>query len=342
MYAAVDVAEILWEEQDLTELCHDRPLVTNELFRLNSYYGLDKIVKAYAGFAEDDRLRIVLPHGVAVFPDLRPAYLAAPLPAVWCYPPFLRDGFERVSDKQVMVNASPYLYLVEMLPKAPSGNRAGTLFFPAHSTRLLTAEMDVDQIIGRLKALPPAFHPITICLYWKDVLDGRQLQYKAAGFKVVSAGHMFDPHFLTRLHYLCSSHEYASSNAIGTHIWYSMQSGCSFFLLDTDRAVYRGDPTHMALYRATVPQRREARLRRLFARPAPQPSTRQMLVLSYMLGARYLMSQSQLARSLRRLRWADTFGYVRHTSNGSRRLVLSPAMKRTLGRVRTVIQRTRE
>src|SRR5690349_4329901 len=56
--------EALAAQQDLDALCADRPFDPVELFRPNAYYGLARILKAYAGVREDRPLKIALPHGV--------------------------------------------------------------------------------------------------------------------------------------------------------------------------------------------------------------------------------------------------------------------------------------
>ena len=41
--------QVLAEQNDLDHLCSDRPLMSREIFAGNAYYGMDLILKRYAG-----------------------------------------------------------------------------------------------------------------------------------------------------------------------------------------------------------------------------------------------------------------------------------------------------
>jgi hypothetical protein len=49
---------------------------------------------------------------------------------------------------------------------------------------------------------------------------------------------MFDPRFLVRLHHLCSMHRYACSNELGSHLFYAVKAGCSYFIFQARRSTY--------------------------------------------------------------------------------------------------------
>ncbi len=91
--------------------------------------------------------------------------------------------------------------------------------------------MDYENIAIKLLKLDKKFFPITICIYWKDYLQGKHQSFIDHGFPVVSAGHIYDQNFLYRLSYLLSTYKFAASNIIGSSMFYAVHAGCSFFLI---------------------------------------------------------------------------------------------------------------
>ncbi len=98
------------------------------------------------------------------------------------------------------------------------------LFFPAHSTPVIGMEFDINFLIKQIKKISKNYQTVRICLYWKDVLMGRDKVYKDAGFECVTAGHMLDPNFLPRLKSLIEISDLTAANII------SSQTGFCIFL----------------------------------------------------------------------------------------------------------------
>jgi hypothetical protein len=151
-------------------------------------------------------------------------------PVVLCYPPYRERSYREHTDKRVVLSAAPFLYVAEMLKNEPRPERSGTIFFPSHSTHWNTAHMDYELMAKQLTLLPDQYQPITVCIYWRDVNLCRHIPFQDCGIKVVSAGHIYqNPYFLHRLYHLCSLHRDASGNAPGSHLFYSVTAGCSYF-----------------------------------------------------------------------------------------------------------------
>ena len=144
--------ETLTSQSDLSQLCADRPLETDEIFCGNAFYGNDSILKAYAGLPRSYALKGVVPHGPADFSEdyVWEGERAAPLPAVWCYPPYRERAYVSRTNKKVILSASPFVYVVEMLKNQPRPTRRGTIYFPAHSTHWNTSHMDFDRLAEEL------------------------------------------------------------------------------------------------------------------------------------------------------------------------------------------------
>ena len=99
-----------------------------------------------------------------------------------------------------------------------NSNAVGTLVFPSHSTHHVKAVVDWSQYVEDLKRLPEHFHPIKVCLYWKDLLHGVHTHFEVEGFDVVTCGHMFDPNFATKFYELLQNAKYTCSNMFGSYV----------------------------------------------------------------------------------------------------------------------------
>ena len=226
---------------DLDVICKDRELETIEQFQPNAFYGIGDIVKQYARYPVNRPLRVVVPHGVVLSSSyVWRAEISSPCSLVFCYPVYRMQAYRKQLRwrKLICNSASPYLYLLKLIEYRSGSNRIGTVFFPSHSTHHIKASIDTSNLIKRLQCLDEVFHPITICIYWKDYLQGQHIPFMENGFDVVSAGHIFDREFLYRFHNICSNHEFACSNEIGSHTFYSIESGCKYRMLD-DVEFYR-------------------------------------------------------------------------------------------------------
>jgi hypothetical protein len=136
----------------------------------------------------------------------------------------LRDAYGR----HAYAMGSFYVHHRRLNGIEQSPDARGTLAFPAHSTHLNELEFDWKSYALELRALPDRFHPITVCLYWKEVLEGIHLIMLDAGFEVATAGHMFDPQFTHNLYHLLRRHRYAAGNSLGSHLAIAVEMGIPY------------------------------------------------------------------------------------------------------------------
>jgi hypothetical protein len=292
--------DTLASQGDLAVLCADRPLQTKEIFPGNAFYGIDSILKLYAGLPLDYALKVIMPHGINHSPDhLWESERVISVPVILYYPPYRKQIYTKKTNKRLVPSASPYLYVIELMKQSPQPERRGTIFFPSHSTHHLNVDMDFNELAEGLTGLPQKYHPVTVCIYWKDCILGHHLPFRERGFDVVSAGHMYDPLFLFRLYHLLSMHTYAASNSIGSNLYYSVKSGCSFFyFLDEIEIQHRGDMVRLQQDRANPPEKDLLLLRQLFKEPHPASTPEQLKLVDYYLGTEYLKSPRALLMQL--------------------------------------------
>lgn len=305
--------QTLNDQEDLIRLCADRELVTPEIFSPNDFYGMAKIIKRYAGLPEKRPLKGVLLHGIRLDDRLIwDAERKASLPAVFCYPPYLYRAFQEKTDKLVIPSTSPYLYMLELMKGQRFPERMGTIFFPSHSTHHISVAMDFGALANTLLKLDDKYKPITVCMYWRDFELGHHLPFFQKGFKIVSAGHIYDPDFLSRFHRLCSLHKYSASNTLGSHLFYSIKSGCSFFKIKFDFGLLgHPDVLSEAARPSTARYAEWAKLDKLFSNARATSSTEQLKIVDYYLGVESFKSPVELRTQLLYLEKLDKFGIYR-------------------------------
>ena len=338
--------ETLAGQKDLSHLCSDRPLITSEIFKPNAFYGNDLILKRYARLPQTRSLKVVIPHGTNISEDyIWEAEARAPLPAVLCYSQHREAVYMNKTKKVAMHSAHPLSYVVEMLKGQPRPDRRGTIFFPIHSTHYVTAQMNFETMAEELLNLGDEYQPVTVCVYWRDFNLGHHLPFQQRGLPVVSAGHMYDPAFLFRFYHLCSMHHYSASNSIGSSLFYSVKSGCSYFHLDTVKYSHVADDHILKRDTSRPSPEREIALQTLFSKPQPRTTAEQMEAVDYYLGTEYFRSPLELRHQLLYAEKLDKFGFSVHNQGQKARFVVPSyyrraAMKPALGRrIKGVVRR---
>lgn len=189
-------------------------------------------------------------------------------------------------------------------PLPPTVDRQGTIVFPHKSSIDREREFDYRSLLSELVSLPDSFHPLRVCLYWKDYLRGDHRPFEEEGFPVVSCGYWTDPEFLYRFIDLCGRSRYAVANAIGSSFPLSVLCGCRFLYLDTggfretrgdQSRTFESDPTlrfpgaAAALATARFP-------------PDPARESEQRRLAEGLTGIRHLRSRRQIRRLFHRER----------------------------------------
>ena len=224
----------LLNQENLHSLCRDRPLITPEIHEPNDFYGQASVLKNYAGFQNHYPLKAVLEHGLFFDDWMWDVDRSARLPLYFSNSTHRAEIQERETGKQSIPIGFGFLYAMSTF-KTTHGIeenhdiREGTIVFPSHSTHHAKAVYDHEGYARTLRVLPEKYKPVTVCIYWKDLLYRYHSFYEKQGFRVVTAGHIYDPDFLYRFYDLCRRYKYSTSNNIGGHLFYSVKSGCSFF-----------------------------------------------------------------------------------------------------------------
>jgi hypothetical protein len=194
----------------------------------NSFYGISASLKLYSNYSK--KINYFIEHGIyfgsVIHQFERDYYLRNIIT-----PSLVRKEHIETKTMKKVLTVGPYIhYAKEYLDEASFirlKEQLGKvlLVFPSHSTAKINAEFDLKLLFSKIEQLKRDFDTIIICLYWKDIVMGHEREYLKNGYKVVTAGHMFDDNFLSRLRLMIKLSDVTVSNSLGTHLGYSIYLG---------------------------------------------------------------------------------------------------------------------
>jgi tetratricopeptide (TPR) repeat protein len=216
-------------KENIYLLAKDRPLKTTEFHEPNDYYGHATILKNYLGLNIDYPIKAAIEHGLYLTRAGWDYDLRCFLPGLITLSSF-RHPFLSHLTKKNLFSIGPIIHYAEnyMGPDIISAEKKrlgkNLLVFPAHSTHWVDVDFDIHGFCQIIDEFGKDFDSIRVCLYWKDLLRGLAVEYEKRGFECVTAGHIYDPSFLSRLKSIIETSTHTLSNKIGTVLGY-----CIFF-----------------------------------------------------------------------------------------------------------------
>ncbi|MDR1761661.1 MAG: hypothetical protein LBR55_04360 [Bacteroidales bacterium] len=114
-----------------------------------------------------------------------------------------------------VLDDSSFLKLKQQLGKV-------LLVFPVHSIDSVKIMYDIQAFIDFIEDHKAPYNTVMVCLHWKDFELHRDIMYEKQGYKIVTAGHPYDTHFLSRLKSIISLSDMVVANDVGTFLGYSI------------------------------------------------------------------------------------------------------------------------
>ena len=195
-------------------------LPTEELSIHNAFYGIAQVLKHYVGLPESYGLKAAYTHIFYGQPS-RDDY-DAPVPVCLAWGDPMRKEILNYTKKTVFAVGPPLAYAQNLYDqqkiaeeKARLGRNA--VIFPAHSTHHFQAEYSPNFLLELARDLKKQFNSVRFCIYWKDCLSGNAKEFLESEFECVTAGHIFDPLFFSRLKAILSVADHTFGNTFGTH-----------------------------------------------------------------------------------------------------------------------------
>lgn len=213
----------------------------------NNLYGNGAVIKK--AFKNINLIETTIEHGLYLGSYVPKRHLLNSYKNIITYSEY-RKHFIEVKANQKILTIGPYITYADTLLSSKKISLIRQKFgrtllvFPSHSIDSIHAEYDIDKFIGYIKefSVQYSFDKVLICLYWKDISLDKQRLYVNAGFDIVTAGHIYDPYFLSRLKTIILLADATLTNSIGTHVGYAVSLDKPTQIWNKTFVSYHADP----------------------------------------------------------------------------------------------------
>lgn len=161
-----------------------------EIFQTSEFYGHAYILKRYAGVSHLLPLPFGVQHGYSFIPgdyDVIGVSQHRKAEKLWVWSEQDRDDLSQVLPGiRVEAYGAPFVYLHNQLGLAAAVDtkRSGSIVFTPHSSEAVKIDGKHRDISDFLEGLDEEYHPIDICMYYKDIEHGFHDEYLKKGFNI--------------------------------------------------------------------------------------------------------------------------------------------------------------
>jgi len=212
-------------------------------------YSFGKYIREYCDYPKWLPLCVFTDHGPGAWGDVHKVELSSTAPMQLYHSPRATKRWRQLSNKPCFTLYSPAVYYRRSQHIQPVSTAIGTLIFPAHSTASVENASDIQQYIEELKALPHEFQPIAVCLHIHDINKGLHHVFLKHKIPVYTAGNNLDERFIERFYEILKQFKFASSNAIGSYVYYAIEMGIPFFIYGQPEEFVNNDDQNIPLGR---------------------------------------------------------------------------------------------
>jgi hypothetical protein len=209
---------------DYQSVIAEIPLYPTDLVIDNNFYGLSHCLQKFMN--KKIALNSYIEHGLVLGSLVKQDAIK------WCVPKIMtlsstRENYIRKVTSKPVLKIGPYIHYADDLLLEEVFNTLkqdlGKILtvFPSHSIKNIETAFNNEELISYIESKKDDFDTVVICLYWRDALNKKLVDsYVNKGYKIVSAGHVHDLNFLSRLKSIIKLSDFAISNSVGTHIGY--------------------------------------------------------------------------------------------------------------------------
>lgn len=234
------------EEKELLSLCQNRAPVQRialSQFWTAEIYSFGKYIREYGFFPSSWPLCIYTDHGVGRREYPFEHELKSGAPCQFYHSPKSVEVWKKYSTKPCHVLYSPFAFYRRKNKIEKASNASGTIAFPAHTTQAIDDVSDIEIYIDQLLALPEEFQPVSVCLHMHDINKGRHKIFLKHKVPVYTAGESLDDRFVERFYSILKNFAYATSNLVGSYLYYSVEMGIPFSIYGNKQVfINKGDP----------------------------------------------------------------------------------------------------
>jgi hypothetical protein len=129
--------------------------------------------------------------------------------------------------KNVTCGGLPFAYVEK---QHDYRNDDALLVFPPHSSEPLLGRLTISQqkYFDYIEAIRNDFDDVYISMYGLDINSPMHHAATKLGLKVIQGAHPADANGLLRVRSMLDGFKYVTSNAMGSHMLYSLYAGCKF------------------------------------------------------------------------------------------------------------------
>lgn len=213
---------------DYKSLAKPLRFVTKRHTDINFYYGNEKIIKKALNITSQDDLLAEIEHSPRGIDNLIIDYEVDQFneygDTIYVSSKDRKKFLEEYLPNKKIISVGLYIKYAEKILSDKDfealKKKLGKvlLVFPYHSTGGFSCNFEPKILLSEIKKHEKDFDNILVCMYWFNVTQGHEDVFKKRGYKVVTAGNIYDYYFLYRLRTIIELSDMTISNAIGTHI----------------------------------------------------------------------------------------------------------------------------
>lgn len=195
---------------------------TSEIHNPNDWYGHANNLKVFLGLSPNYKFKFNIEHGLYLNEQVDDIDIETNLPSIITYSNYRKKILEKY--RKHVFSIGPFIHYAKNFLTdrqiSDEKKRLGKsiLLFPAHSSSMIGIEYDIVNLCRKVKKIGKDFDSIRVCLYWKDVLLGKNKIYQDFGFECLTAGHILDPLFLPRLKSIIQISDLTISNIASSQV----------------------------------------------------------------------------------------------------------------------------
>lgn len=219
---------------DYLELARDMRLYTEGHFS-NAWYGHDRAIRNYLNLPMDAHIDGTIEHGPTFDDFICEVDVSDAYSTIFVQGARKRDALRKNPQykEKTIVSVEPYIvyarsfYSSERIEAIKKAQGKTLLVFVGHSIPKIDVEFDIDEFIREIERIKEkhCFQSVMICLYWNDIMLGKDKKFKERGYILVTAGHPHDYLFLDRLKSIILIADVTMSNEMGSHVVYCLALG---------------------------------------------------------------------------------------------------------------------
>jgi len=227
-------------DQDLEKICdcefggYDKTLPYKSaawMYWPAELYSFGRCYREWLGMPSWFPLPIYGDHGVALAGEFSPHEVNSKPKVYLTWNEERAESLKKIAKKRILHCPHPWILFRRKYGLKKKSNARGTLVFLSHTNDgIEISDYSLDHYLEELRSLPDSYKPLVFCIHRHDVDKKYHLKLRKYGFPLVSCGDTCSPYFVERFYSIISHFQYATSNFLGSQLFYCEEFGVAYFL----------------------------------------------------------------------------------------------------------------